>query len=144
MISETQLRMILIQQMKEAVRKLKDFIQHELHNAFDTYSPSIYKRTGDTAASVYISQDAQMVGDEITAEISFLDFFAFNDSVMGQDQGYTPLLLEFGWDITEKTGHKRAFFDIHPGYHYIQKAVDRRENYGGIQVSVYVNNIHIF
>jgi len=147
---EKEIEMLLLNQMNAALLKLKSYIEQELHSSLSSYTPSVYKRTGATMASVYISKSPKMVNGEISAEIGFLDFLANHDSVMGenQPQGSTPWLLEVGWDISKKTGRTRPFFDIHPDYRYIKKAVDRFNSesamYGGIQVNVYVDgNIYI-
>lgn len=144
LISENELKMWLLSNFNEALRTLKSYIEHELRTAMEfTWTPTVYTRTGATAHSVYISQSPKFVNGEIVGEIGFLDYLANHGSRMGKGQpdGYTPLLLEVGWSINQGVQPRRAFFTDHPGYHYIQKAVERfNREYTDFQVSVYIKD----
>jgi hypothetical protein len=131
--------------IEEEMETLKSYIEHELHKALEfSWTPTVYERTGDTMKSIVVIQKPKIEKNYIVASIGFDDTYALHDSVMGKHQpkGYTPFLLEFGWDISDKTGKTRAMFDVHPGYQYIKKAVERynKGNRYGITISVYTND----
>jgi len=136
---------VMLEIMKKEVNTLKSYIEHELNSALEfSWTPTVYERTGKTMESIYISQEPTIVGNSIVAGIGFIDNLVMHDSYMGdgQPKGNTSWLLEVGWDISDKTGLHRAFFDVHPGYHYLEKAITRfnQNNEHGIQVNVYIDD----
>jgi len=139
---EREVQMLLITEMTKALEKLVRYLKDELKKAF-SWTPEEYERTGNMQNSIYISKYPKIVNNVITGEISFLENLAWHKSRMGEGQpkGYIPFLINVGWDISSSTGHHRMNFDIHPGYHYIEKAVGRfnKENgTNGIQAHVYM------
>ena len=136
--------------LKSELQRLEEYIKEELQVYFDSYTPTVYKRTGDTERSITLN-DPYVEGKDLCADITFDDDLANHPSVMStetkeQPDGYTPWLLEVGWDISDRVQPRRYMFTHHPGTKgaggnngYITAAVKRfnRDNKYGIKVSVY-------
>ena len=126
--------------VKKEIMTLEMLLKEELQKYFNSYNPTVYERTGATMDSITVNEP-YVEGDFICAEITFEEVQAYHPSVIGEDQefGYTPWLLELGWDIEDKVSPPRMMFTQHPGTMYIATAVSRynRQNKYGIKVSVY-------
>lgn len=135
-IDQSNVRQILI----NAAHMLEDYLKEELQNYFDSYQPKEYVRTGNTVNSIRVSEPYKS-GVGWSIEIYFDESLALHDSVIGNNQpkGYTPWLLEVGWNIENKVGFSRPMFTSHPGTHYIKHAVEKfnRDNQYGLEVHVY-------
>jgi len=128
--------------IKSEMKRLEEYMKEELQAYFDSYEPTVYKRTGDTMRSITLNEP-YVDGDKISAEITFDESLANHPSVMSGDQpmGYTPWLLESGWSITSRIQPRIAMFTDHAGTQYVSKAVERfnATSKYGIKVSVYHN-----
>jgi hypothetical protein len=120
-IVESQIKQVL----SDAGRELEHLMIEELNNYFDSYEPKVYKRTGNTIASIRVGEPRKISINQWSLDITFDESLANHPSVFGQEQGYTPWLLEVGWNIENKVVYSRPMFTKHPGTHYIQKAVER-------------------
>lgn len=135
--------------LKLELERLEDYIKEELQVYFDSYKPTVYKRTGNTERSITLN--APFVdGKDLCAEITFDDTLANHPSVMNSKNkqhpdGYTPWLLQRGWNITDSVQPRVDMFTDHPGSQYITKAVKRFNdtNKYGIQVAVFMNGEEI-
>ncbi|MEH7116044.1 hypothetical protein V7128_01295 [Neobacillus vireti] len=135
-LDEARIRELLI----DAGKELRKFMIEELNAYFLSYEPTVYKRTGDTVDSIIVGSPKKLNINEWYLEITFDEGKAFHKSYIGSDQpdGYTPWLLEVGWNIEDKVQPSRPMFTDHPGTHYITKAVNRfnGSNKHGLKVTV--------
>lgn len=133
-LDENKLKEVLV----EAALQLEELLKEELNSYFSSYNPKEYKRTGNTLASITVGEPKMNTINEWTIEITFDEGLANHPSVFGQEQGYTPWLLNVGWNIESKVGYSRPMFTNHPGTHYIQNAVERfnADNQYGLHVIV--------
>lgn len=137
LLNETQIKKAL----RESARLLEKYMKEELNRYFDSYTPSVYERTGNTLKSFRVSEPRKVGLNDWSIEIYFDDGLANHPSVMGQEEGYTPWLLEVGWNIEDKVGYSRPMFTKHSGIGYIKKAVSRfnSSNPHGFKVNVNFN-----
>lgn len=139
LLNETQIKKAL----RESARLLEKYMKEELDRYFDSYSPTVYERTGDTLKSFRVSDPKKVGLNDWSIEIYFDDGLANHKSYIGSDQpdGYTPWLLEVGWNIEDKVGYSRSMFTKHPGTGYIRKAVAKfnANNPHGFKVNVNFN-----
>jgi hypothetical protein len=135
-LDETHIRKVLT----EAGRELEKLMIDELNAYYLSYEPSVYQRTGDTVASIQVGKPQKISINEWSLAITFDETLAFHKSYIGEDQpdGYTPWLLEVGWNIEDKVQPSRPMFTRHPGTHYITNAVRRfnSNNKHGLKVTV--------
>lgn len=120
-LNETEIRQVL----SDAGRELEKLMIEELDNYFASYEPKVYQRTGNTVASIRVGEPKMITINQWSLGITFDERLANHPSVFGQEQGYTPWLLEVGWNIENKVKYSRPMFTNHPGTHYITKAVER-------------------
>lgn len=136
MFTDSQIKKIL----REEARRLENYLKYELEKYFESYDPVEYTRTGYTVQSIRVGQP-QKYGNYLWGiEIYFDDGLANHPSYIAQDQpdGYTPWLLEVGWNIENKVGFSRPMFTKHPGTGYITKAIERfnKNNKYGFKIEV--------
>ena len=138
-MDEAKIRQILT----AAGKQLEGYLKDELNAYFNSYSAKQYERTGNTVKSIKVGSPKKISINEWCLEIYFDEGLANHDSVMGSDQpkGYTPWLLEVGWDIRDKVNYEAPMFTHHDGTGYITKAVKRfnANNPHGLKVSVIRN-----
>jgi hypothetical protein len=136
-LSDNNIRKILTQE----ARRLERYMKEELQSYFNSYEPTVYKRTGDTVRSIEVKEPRKLGLNSWGIEIGFDEDLANHDSYIGdnQPQGYTPWLLEVGWDIRDKIPYDAPMFTHHDGTQYISKAVERfnRSNPHGMVITVY-------
>ncbi|MFS1518497.1 hypothetical protein V1503_18850 [Bacillus sp. SCS-151] len=125
--------------IKEA-KRLEGYIKDELNIHFRSYQPKVYQRTGNTLASIYVTTPKKDGLYNWSIEIRFDRSLAEHPSVIGSDQpkGYTPWLLEVGWNIESKVGFSRPMFTDHPGTKYITKAIKKFNSHNsyGLKIEV--------
>lgn len=138
-MNEAKIRKIL----KAAGKQLEGYLKDELNKYLDSYTPKQYERTGNTVRSIRVGDPKKISINEWSLEIYFDDKLANHDSVMGSDQpkGYTPWLLEVGWDIRDKVNYEAEMFTHHKGTKYISNAISKfnANNPHGLKVSVIRN-----
>ena len=124
---------------KEA-KRLENYLKEELEVYFNSYTPTVYKRTGATVRSIVVTEPRMINSFEWAIGITFDPSLANHPSYIGENQpeGYTPWLLEVGWDIRDKVGYDAPMFTHHPGTGYVTRAVERfnRENPYGLKITV--------
>jgi hypothetical protein len=111
--------------LSDAGKELEKLMIEELDIYFASYQPKVYQRTGRTVESIRVGEPIKININQWQLNITFDESLANHPSVMGQEDGYVPWLLEVGWTIEDKVHPSRPMFTNHPGTHYIQKAVER-------------------
>jgi hypothetical protein len=135
-LDENQIRKVL----SEAGQELQRLMIVELDAYYQSYEPTVYKRTGNTVDSIRVGNPKKISINEWSLAITFDEGLANHPSYISADQpdGYTPWLLEVGWNIEDKVQPSRPMFTKHSGTHYITKAVNKfnQSNKHGLKVSV--------
>jgi hypothetical protein len=126
--------------LTEAGQELERLMVAELNAYYQSYNPTVYERTGATVKSIMVGKPKKISINEWSLDITFDEGLANHRSYIGSDQpdGYTPWLLEVGWNIEDKVQPSRPMFTNHPGTHYITKAVNKfnANNKHGLIVAV--------
>lgn len=130
----------IVKILTEAGQELEKLMIAELNSYFDSYSPTVYSRTGNTVKSIRVGKPRKVSVNEWSLAITFDEGLANHRSYIGADQpdGYVPWLLEVGWNIEDKVQPSRPMFTNHHGTHYITNAVEKfnASNTHGLKVTV--------
>lgn len=105
--------------VSEAVEDMEELLRTHIGRYYASYSPSRYGRTGGLRDSVF-----GYVGlGGVTGIVSFTDF-ATHPSVFGQGAGYTPALINDGWQVgQDKWFSGIPHFGYYEGSHFVENAV---------------------
>lgn len=124
--------------LRKEARRLEGYLKDELQKYFNSYSPKVYERTGDTVRSIYVTEPTRVGLGLWSIEIKFDESLGNHPSVMGQEDGFTPRLLEVGWNIESKVGFSAPMFTRHPGTKFITKSVARynKSNPYGFKIEI--------
>lgn len=122
-LDENKIRQILT----KAGQELQRLMIAELDAYYQSYEPTVYQRTGNTVKSIRVGKPQKLSINEWSLEITFDENLANHKSYIGDNQpdGYTPWLLEVGWNIEDKVQPSRPMFTKHAGTHYITNAVNK-------------------
>lgn len=115
----------LIQILTEAGHELEILLKEELENYFSSYEPVEYTRTGNTLASIQVGLPKKISINQWELEITFDDSLANHPSVFGQEDGYTPWLLNAGWRTKLDSTLNKNHFTRFVGTNFITNAVNR-------------------
>lgn len=118
------------QLLRREAKRFKKILQRELEDAYYSYTPKKYVRTGDILASFDVDNvfTFNMINNTIELGIVINDN-AFHQSIFdGYGLANTIMLLNDGYKV-EKGWHKDIeYFGYREGYHFIEKAIDEFEN----------------
>lgn len=82
--------------IKIEVKKLESITKSVVQGYYNSYTPSVYERTGGLLSSI-ASGSVKKEGRRISAEVTF-GGSAYHPSIFkGHPQGYTPILINNGW-----------------------------------------------
>ncbi len=112
----------LVKILEKEGNRLKDYLEDEIQNYYNSYSPTVYQRTYNFLNSVRITPVLQE-GNQLTIKIYFDENMATHDSIFGGEDGYVPILLEYGWQW--KNGMKIEHLSTYEGFHFVDKAIER-------------------
>lgn len=131
----------IVQVLTEAGLELEGLLKEELENYFQSYEPTVYKRTGNTLASIQVGKPRKLTINEWELEIDFDEGLANHPSVFGQEDGYTPWLLNSGWKTKLDSSLDINHFTRFVGTNFITKAVNtfNQNNKYGLIVEVFHN-----
>jgi hypothetical protein len=139
-LDEKHIRTVLTEAGKELERLMIEELNIYFNVVYPESSVKVYQRTGNTIKSIQVGKPKKININEWMLEITFDEALANHKSYISADQpdGYTPWLLEVGWNIEDKVQPSRPMFTKHPGTHYITKAVNRfnANNKHGLIVTV--------
>lgn len=82
--------------IREEVRKLERITRIVVQGYYNSYTPSVYDRTGGLLNSI-VSGSVKKEGRRISAEVSFDNSASHPSLFKGHPQGYTPILINNGW-----------------------------------------------
>lgn len=140
-LDENHIKQVLI----EAGHELENLLKEELDSYFMSYEPKVYKRTGNTLASIQFGQPRKLTINQWELDITFDETLANHPSVFGQEEGYTPWLLNSGWKTKLDSTLNRDHFTRFQGTNYITNAVNRfnESNSYGLIVEVLHNGVDV-
>lgn len=115
----------IVQVLTEAGLELEHLLKEELESYFSSYEPTVYKRTGNTIASIQVGFPKKITINQWELEITFDESLANHPSVFGQEKGYTPWLLNSGWRTKLDSTLNKDHFTRFVGTNYITKAIER-------------------
>lgn len=114
------------EELKRHASILADCIIEELDSVYDSYTPTVYKRTYGLYNSVYIDNgikiDVSNKGIAISLGLHF-DDGAIHESFSGEDAN-TAVLLNEGWSW-KKTTVDIPYFSRREGTHFIEKGIEK-------------------
>jgi hypothetical protein len=131
------------QLLREAGEKLERYMKEELQVWFDSYEPVEYARTGYTMESFRVGEPKKININQWELQITFFEGLANHPSYIGgsQPDGYTPWLMNSGWQTKLDSKLSIKNFTRFEGTNYITRAVERfnAENEYGFKVEVMYN-----
>lgn len=126
----------------EAAQDLKDCIQNRLDQYLVSYYPSVYHRTGNLSEALYVDDfaDIQIIGDTLSIQLKFDENLSYHNSLFdGYSDGYTPWLINYGWQVKKNVWFKNIehFGFMQPTY-FIENGIDdfNKENKWGVKVEL--------
>jgi hypothetical protein len=126
----------------DAGHKLQKLLIEELDNYFASYMPvSGYKRTGNTIGSIHVGEPMLLTTNQWELSINFDEGLGNHPSLFGGEEGFTPWLLNSGWEWKNQPTTPKEHFTRFVGTNYINKAVERfnSENEYGLKIEVLHN-----
>lgn len=125
------------QQFKEEADRFVKILQEEIDNWYESYSPTMYDRTGAMKHSIKAAEmvDADISGMKFKIKINYSDD-AFHPSMFGDGDTNVLLLMNSGYSVSSGWHKDIPYFGYRSGGHFLEKAVARfnESNYLGITV----------
>lgn len=119
-------------------KRLKQCIQNEIDNYYDSYKPEEYVRTFRFKKSLYVEDfvDIDVINNTMFINLKFDEDLAYHDSIDGT-QGYIPLLINDGWCWDGYTGEE-DHFRRYDGFHFFEKGIEEwnKTNTMGFKVTL--------
>ncbi|MNH66529.1 hypothetical protein D3C73_185620 [compost metagenome] len=108
--------------LNDAAKLLKDIMQEELQNYYDSYTPTVYERTYGLLNSLRISP-LNRIGNQMQIKVYFDIDAATHESIFGGEPGYAAMLLNEGWSWHDKPGpYRLAHYE---GFRFVEKSIER-------------------
>lgn len=87
------------EKLKREVDRLYDCIQKRIDEYYDSYEPSVYKRTWRFHGSLYAEDlvDIRINGNQVELSLRFHSDLAYHDTWTEKGNGFTPILLNYGF-----------------------------------------------
>ena len=113
-------------ELKRHARILTDCIMHELDNVYDSYEPTVYKRTYGLYNSLYIDDTIRV--DISGKNMSLCIGLSFDDGAIHQgfngEYVNTAILLNDGYK-THGSFSNIPYFGYREGTHFIEKGIQK-------------------
>lgn len=125
----------LMKVLEREGERLKGYLEEEVQNYYNSYSPTVYTRTYNFLNSVRITPVFQE-GNNLTVKIYFDEGMATHDSIFGGEDGYVPTLLEYGWQVKSDKVPNYYHLKYYEGFHFVDKAIEKynRGNPNGFKI----------
>lgn len=127
----------LVEEFKKEADRFVDILQEEIEAWYDSYSPTVYSRTGSMGQSINVADmvSANIDGMKLTVNINYSDS-AFHPSMFGGGDTNVLLLMNEGYSVSSGWHKNIPYFGYRPGGHFLENAMARfnAENYLGITV----------
>lgn len=136
----------LEQKLKIEVDRLYDCIQDKIDEYYDSYEPKVYRRTYRFQDSMYAQDivDIRVLENKITLSINFHPSLANHPSLFGGEDGYVPLLLNYGWvaeKLEDSLGYIIPRFTRFEGIHFIEEGIKEYNRINPLGITVNINKI---
>ena len=114
-------------EMEEEIFNLYIQTTMEWDNYMQSYTPKMYKRTGDTERG--ISPNPTLRRDSLGnlfMSVEFLDEYMYDDEVLTGEPRHKYMAINNGWDLTSFAGDepKDRFHYYDEGYGQLQKTIE--------------------
>ena len=127
----------LVEEFEKEAERFVDILQEEIEAWYDSYSPTVYSRTGAMGQSINAADmvSADISGLKLTVHINYSNL-AFHPSLFGGGNTNVLLLMNKGYSVSSGWHKDIPYFGYRPGGHFLENAVARfnAENYLGITV----------
>jgi len=118
--------------------RLAKCIERKIAEYYTSFTPEEYNRTMDLINAVRVS--AVVTKENIISAKVYFDDSAIKPSVLGGEDGFTPVLMNYGWSVDSGWHKDIENFGYKPGAKFIESAIEdfqKQNNYGlKVQVSV--------
>ena len=118
-----------IRVLKAEAKILKSIAITEWRRYINSYTPSVYVRSGDSEKSIKVGDVKKIGYNEWGISVYFDNDLAYHDSVVGknQPQGHAIMLISTGWKARqlEKRIGIRQNFTRHKGTGYLYKVSEK-------------------
>jgi hypothetical protein len=141
-LDENHIRTVLT----EAGHKLEEYLKEGLENYFTSYTPtSGYVRTGNTIGSIHVGEPQKLNINQWQLSITFDESLGNHPSLFGGESGFTPWLLNSGWQWKNQPEPPKEHFSRFVGTNFITEAVNKfnAENVYGLKVEVLHNGVDV-
>lgn len=127
----------LVEQFKKEADRFVKILQEEIDSWYDSYSPAVYKRTGEMRRSINAADmvETDISGMKLKVKINYSNA-AFHPSMFGSGDTNVLLLMNEGYSVSSGWHKNIPYFGYRAGGHFLEKAVARfnADNYLGITV----------
>ena len=85
--------------LKREVDRLYDCIQRRINDYYNSYKPTVYKRTWGFHGALYAEDlvDIRINGNQVELSVKFHPDLAYHDTWTASGNGYVPILLNYGF-----------------------------------------------
>ena len=126
------------QNLRYEAKRLMDCIQSEIDNYYNSYDPSVYKRTYRFQGALYAEDfiNVEVKNNFVYINLRFHPDLAYHDSFSGKEM-FVPLLINDGWCWGGYTGEE-DHFRRYDGYHFLEKGIEKwnQNNSMGLKVTL--------
>lgn len=106
--------------LKEAADLLYKLLHKQLQSYYNSYEPKVYQRTYGLLNSLRISPITHS-GNQFSISVYFDKGSATHPSIFGGEEGFTPILLNEGWEWNNNIGiHRLSYYE---GFHFVEHAI---------------------
>lgn len=125
------------QNLRYEAKRLMDCIQSEIDNYYNSYDPSVYKRTyrfqGALYAEDFINIDVK--DNMVYIYLRFQSDLAYHDSFSGKDV-FVPLLINDGWCWDGWEDAQDDHFHKYSGFHFLEKGIEKFNSTNSLGITV--------
>lgn len=116
-------------EMEEEIFNLYIQTTIEWNNYLESYTPAMYKRTGDTERGITLNPTLRRDSlGNLFMSVEFLDEYMYDDEVLTREPRHKYMAINNGWDLKDyvKDGHepKDRFHYYDDGYGQLEKTIE--------------------
>ncbi len=114
--------MTVAQLLDIEAKKLYDILTKHVALYYSHREPTAYQRTFGLMNSLRIERP-KVEGGEISVRIYFDPEMSTHESLFGGDPGFTPVLINWGWEVKQGAHWGVEHFGQQEGWHFVEKAI---------------------
>ena len=125
--------------IESEAERLSNIIRQKINEYYMSYDPKVYERTYDMINSLQVEKSI-VNGNEISVRVYF-DDSANHPSVFGQEDGFSPWLINHGWRVQKGNHMNIEHFGYQKGARFIENAIAEfnKNNPYGFRIRVRVD-----